>query len=434
MTGAAAVFGAGAAVTRAQAGQVTEPFAPDVSDLFTLRALQASLDRIATQKDLKSGGDGDRGTGLWLEKELRSSGYAVKRQAFQVPFFEPYLTKISWEGSELPLVAQAIVVTTGPGGLTAPLTFWSEWEPDLQVAGKIAVISLPYGRHSSIHARNIQLRIESARAGGAVAVILVTLGPTGEVVRLNVDPDRPVTDIPVALAAPNDAAGLLDAAARGVTARLIIDGEQGKREAFNLIGRRRGKGKTLIISTPRSGWGPCMGERGPGIASFVALSKSLVHRFPRTDLVFVATSGHEYENLGGRLFIDQQAPDPSEVSLWVHLGDGFAARDWHEVGRQLVALGTPDSNRFLVGTEDLLPILRSRFKGMAGLERAYPSSFGATGELGEVLEAGYTRAFGVFGAHRFHHVATDGPDKTNAVFVRPVARAILGAIEDTLIS
>ena len=425
--------GASLCASPAISGEVTEPFAPDVSDLYTLRALQASLDRVATQKDLITGGPGDLGTGQWLEKEMRGAGYGVQRQNFRAPFYEEYLTKVSWNGGELSLVAQPIVATTGPSGLTAPLTFWSDWEPAAQVEGRIAVIMLPFARHSSLHAPNIEMRLTAAHQAGARAIILITLGPTGEVIRLDATPEGPVVPIPVALAAPNGAAGLLDAAAKGMTARLIVDGESSTRETFNLIGRRKGKGKTLVVSTPRSGWGPCVGQRGPAIATFVALAKSLPERFPRTNLIFLATSGQEYNNMGGKLFLKQHAPAPEDTVLWVHLGSGFAARDWHEVGAQLAALRSADTQRFLVGSENLLPMLRRRFRGQPGLERAYPAAFGAPDEMGEVLAAGYEQAFGLFGAHRFHHVASDGPDKTNAVFVRPVARAVLGAIEDALL-
>src|SRR3546814_19058828 len=50
---------------------------------------------------------------------------------------------------------------------------------------------------------------------------------------------------------------------------------------------------------------------------------------------------------------------------------------------------------------------RAIFKGLPGLEMAYPSSEGVAGELSEVVKAGYPYHAGIFGAHRHHHAPTD---------------------------
>jgi len=41
------------------------------------------------------------------------------------------------------------------------------------------------------------------------------------------------------------------------------------------------------------------------------------------------------------------------------------------------------------------------------LKRHWPQAAAAAGELDEIFKAGYPRAFGIFGAHRFHHARTD---------------------------
>src|SRR3546814_19767975 len=50
---------------------------------------------------------------------------------------------------------------------------------------------------------------------------------------------------------------------------------------------------------------------------------------------------------------------------------------------------------------------RAIFKGLPGLEMAYPSSEGVAGELSEVVKAGYPYHAGIFGAQRPHHAPTD---------------------------
>ena len=56
---------------------------------------------------------------------------------------------------------------------------------------------------------------------------------------------------------------------------------------------------------------------------------------------------------------------------------------------------------------ELLPLARQLFAGHAGLEAPYSNVDVAAGELTEILAAGYKPAAGVFGVHRFHHVAGD---------------------------
>jgi hypothetical protein len=58
------------------------------------------------------------------------------------------------------------------------------------------------------------------------------------------------------------------------------------------------------------------------------------------------------------------------------------------------------------------------------LEAAYPTSAGAAGELGEVVQRGYAPAFGLFAAHRFHHVAQDRLDKTDPAWIDAAIQAL----------
>jgi hypothetical protein len=111
---------------------------------------------------------------------------------------------------------------------------------------------------------------------GALAAMLVTTGPTGEAIALNVSATKPGFQKPVAVLAPKDAAPFVAAATAGESATLIVDAEVGRRPAYNLIARLdRGAAKTLIVSTPRSGWFTCAAERGAGVAVWLSLAHGL---------------------------------------------------------------------------------------------------------------------------------------------------------------
>jgi hypothetical protein len=267
-------------------------------------------------------------------------------------------------------------------------------------------------------------------------VVLVTNGPTGEQIGLNVSLKQPPFERPVATLAPREAAPFIAAAEAGHAAKLTVDGKGGgaaRRSAFNLIGRLdRKAAKTLILSTPRSGWFTCAAERGSGLAVWLALAHWLARGSHAVNLELLATSGHEYEYLGGERFLAERATKPAQTRMWVHIGASLAARDWHELGPRLLPLPSADSQRVLTATADVLPRVRAAFKGITGLEATYEATRAmAGGELVNVIEAGYATAIGEYGGHRYFHTPGDDLRCASGDLVAPVAaayRKALGAI------
>ena len=93
-------------------------------------------------------------------------------------------------------------------------------------------------------------------------------------------------------------------------------------EAVNVARRlvRNEEADWSVISTPSSGWFTCAGERGPGIAALLALAEWAHARPDSLHYLFVATSGHELDFLGARLFHEAQlAPPPERTQVWLHL-------------------------------------------------------------------------------------------------------------------
>src|SRR6185436_20491410 len=104
--------------------------------------------------------------------------------------------------------------------------------------------------------------ITAAFTAGAKAAVVITNGPTGKVIALNADGRAPMFDRTVAMLAPENAGPFLAAAMRRAPATMFVRGNGGRRPAFNFVGRiNRGKPRWLVISTPRSGWFGCAGER-----------------------------------------------------------------------------------------------------------------------------------------------------------------------------
>lgn len=402
--------------------------AGSVNDVFDPGQVARDLTRYASFGVKASGGVGDQASGAWLADEIKRLGFRTQRQAIEVPFFEPRAVMLTLEAGAVDgLIAHAPVMVTPAGGLTARLVRLEPW-PDQSLTGAIAVARLPYGRWSGAHSPAVRKLLVAAAAQSAAAVVLITDGPTGEALALNAEADEAMA-FPVVTAGTKQGARLLAAAARGETGRLRIEGESGRRSAYNLIGSlERAAGRRLVVSTPRSGWFDCMGERGGGIAAWLGLARWASRECP-LDLTFVSTSGHEYENLGGHAFLKSAlAPRPEDTRLWAHLGAALAARDWHETEGQLGPLPSVDPQRFLIGRPALVSALRQTFKGQVGLEAAYGDEAGAAGELGEILAAGYERCFGILGAHRFHHARSDDMRCVDAGQVAATGRALLAAV------
>lgn len=121
-----------------------------------------------------------------------------------------------------------------------------------------------------------------------------------------------------------------------------MEGEGGEREAFNVIARLdRGHATDLVLSTPRSGWFACAGERGPGLAIWLLLADWLVGADLGVNVVLFCSSGHERGHAGVGRFLAEGAPTTGRTALWFHLGANCAARDWHEANRRLALCGAP---------------------------------------------------------------------------------------------
>lgn len=390
--------------------------------MFAPDRLFADVRAYAGAGNKRSGGVGDRWTADWTAKRLVDAGFAVERQAFDVPWFESGQVDLTMDDMRIALTAQPLVVQTPANGLTAPLRLADVPGP---LNGAIAVIRLPYRRWSTLVDRAVREPLADVLARGAGAVILVTTGPTGEALLLNAPADKPLSDRPLALLAPAKAAPVIEAARHGRGATLMVSGKGGQRTAENIIGRRLcGADRPwLVVSTPRSGWTDCAGERGPGIAIWLALADWAPRVFPRHNLLFVSNSGHEYENLGASHLVEALGPPPAKTDLWLHLGANAATRDWQEMPGRLLPLPSADPYRFLMTSPDLVERARAIFVGQPGIEMVYPSSEGAAGELIEVVKAGYPRHAGIFGAHRHHHAAGDD---LSTIVAEPLAATARG--------
>jgi hypothetical protein len=389
----------------------------------------ADLDRYVGFGIKHAGGPGDTACGTWLTSEIETLGFRTEQQPVSVPYFLPARTELACGAARASVWPQPIVVPTPDEGVTGPLVrIDGAGRPAAPLAGAIALLELPYARYSTAIAKPVREPITAAFTAGAKAVVVITTGPTGKVIALNADGRKPMFAGPVALLAPADAGPFLASAIQGEQATLTVTGEGGRRPASNFIGRLdRGKAKWLAVSTPRSGWTQCAGERGGGIAAWLWMARWASKAVTSHNLAFICNTGHEYENLGAAEALKATAPRPADTDFWLHLGANVASQDWHELTGQV--LPGIDTQRFLSVSPALLPLARTSFAGHVGLEAPYSSDTLSAGEQIEILAAGYQRVAAVFGLHRYHHVLGDDARCVSAANVARTAMAFQKLVE-----
>lgn len=357
----------------------------------------------------RTGSPGNLRTLDWIDSRLSAIGFAVARQPVRYPDHDIRQALVQSGDVTIAGIAQHPVCPTGPDGLSLPLVLADDQAGPIDVKGRIAVIRLPHARHSSIMEGRTARPIRAAIDAGAAGLVLVTRGPSAEALALNAPVDHPVATVPALVVAPRDATPLIAAAARGAVGRLLVDAVPAIASSANLVARRPGRGRTIVVTTPLSGWFACAGERGSGVAAFLRIATTLAERYPDADLLFGGLVGHEREYVGGDLFVAERAPPPDAVRLWVHIGAGFAARDWHEVSdTQLMPLPSTDAQRYLLAPAAWIDTLRPSVRGLPGFESPYPATVeNGAGEARHIMERGYMRMITTIGAHRLHHSRKD---------------------------
>ena len=406
----------------------TTAFSAD-ADGFEAARLEADMVHYSGLGIHQTGGAGDLATGDWIAARMAQMGLVVDRMPIDAPFFEPLVCQIGFGSETVPGLPQFPVTPTLGAGLAAPLAIRRDASDDAGLKGKIAVLQLPYARHSSLMSPPVEAAFRAAAAASARGIVAITNGPSGEALALNA-PDGPVFGaLPAIVVGPRAARPLVAAALAGAPATLTLTGKGGRRTSANIIGERKGTGRRVVITTPLSGWFNCAAERGSGIAAFLAIIPWLLKAHPDVHLTCAGMVGHEFENLGSEAFIEHRAPKPDEVDLWLHFGAGYASRDWHD-GDRLSPQGTADGQRYLLVSPEMMTLVKPHMAGLPGFGSPFPATVaGAAGEAKTILSAGFQRVIANFGSHRLHHAQTDLPNATTGELIATTVRATRNAVD-----
>jgi hypothetical protein len=377
-----------------------------------------------------SGTPGDLAAAKWIGARLSDAGFAVNKVDFPVPMFDAQFAELQVGNKRIAIMPQPIVVSTPANGITArPLLIRDKFDAK-SAAGRIAVIVLPYGRHAAIFSGAVKPLLDAVVPQKPAAIIIVTTGPTGSIIALNTRL-KPMADVPIALMAPGDLPVVAEAAAEGRSMTLFVTGTSRTGTSCNIIARRIAGPKWLALSTPRSGWGACVGERAPGTAAFLELCRWAAIRYSDHSLFAINAGGHEYDFIGTHTSLSE-GPPPAQTRIWTHLGAGLATRDAFEVlNRNGELLSSADPQRAMMVSHSLMADAARAFKGLAGYEKPI-EVVGGAGELSSIIDRGYTNAFAGLGIHRWCHAEDDTIDKVDAALLEPVVEAHRAVIESAV--
>jgi hypothetical protein len=369
------------------------------------------------------GSSGDRATADWIASELQTAGFRVE--------FQPVVLKRQYVVER----AQAEV-----GGTSVEVTpFW--WPPedkaafhlsapvarDGDISGKILLLELPYDRGAYLGAVHREA-IAQAAARGPLAIVLMIGNPANDRFAYNVTQEDAPWPVPVMVVAGKTRTLFESAINSGSPVTIDVAGHYERDVAGrNVVARLgSGSGPTIVVSTPMTGWYACVCERGPGIANFLALARTVAAEKLPGDFVFVATAGHEIGHGGMEVFLQHGAPPPQDTLAWVHFGSSNACYAFTDGAEELVRTAQPDDERYIVLSPSAIGIVDETFAAIKAKKLVAQKQ--AVGELRDVHAAGYANFLGMAGLHRFFHTPADDLNSTGPDILEPVARAFADAV------
>jgi hypothetical protein len=383
-------------------------------------ALYADVKTYARLGEHRTGTAGDNATTAWLDRALRAAGYAVERQGFDYPVFDLVRSDLTLGGRTIGGFPYWTPGTTPAAGVTGPLSLTGG-------PGTVMLVDLPVGAGAGLDAPPPKL-ISDAVATTPAAVVAVTESALGLMAALNRNPRAPPWPMPVLLVAGAEAAALKAAAGAGERATVRLVGTTTTRRAENVIGRRVRPGKQVVVSTPKSGWLHCAGERGSGVAIWLGLARWLAASSDH-NITVVAASGHEFDGYGGDRFTEHLAPKPADTRLWVAIGANVAVYDFALRDGKIVRQAGPPASRTLGCSGALLGAAAKAFAGQRGYEKPLDlDTQNAPGELGHFRALGYRPLVGLVAASGLHHTRRDLADVTDSAMLAPVARGLQAII------
>jgi hypothetical protein len=367
----------------------------------------------------RAGDLGERRTADWLSRRLSALGYQTQVDPVPIQTLLNPGGRLTISGKTTELFPQWLPPVGALGtAIKAPLL---PLEAETRTPA-IRILSSP-AKNSANWVPAFDALVRDAVDKNAVALVIAVDHAADGLYVCNQHAHSPFS-IPVGLCARADLSALgqaarLRAVGSQTEALFQLEGQMKKTKALNVIGRKPGKGRTLVISTPLTGWFHCGGERGPGIALWLRTAAQLARQ--PNPVLMLGTGSHEIGHLGMEYALAHRtAPSPADVALWLHFGASLGAT-------RLDARYNFKSVQALVGLPETEALAKAT---LSALIPFYLTGNGKTlGEAGQIIGAGYNRFIGLSGFFPTFHTAEDRGEAIDFGTLEAIAKAANALIQ-----
>lgn len=274
-----------------------------------------------SQGDHRTATEGDAAAADWLAKEARKAGAEATLESFELSRVDPRACYVSIQSRRIegvPLFDATFTDDVGVTGRVGPL-------------GSDAEIGLTESEPARLTEPGIESRravLTEVRQSRHKAVVLITRGSRPGLFLLNAPAFGKPFGPPTLQISSAEAAWLHEQAKARTQVTVVANAQRTPARASNVTATIPGSDPSLapvVVSTPRSGWWRCAGERGGGLACWLEVVRAVALLKPRRDCIFAAYSGHEVSWLGMQDYLRRRPDLVRKADLWLHFGANIGA-------------------------------------------------------------------------------------------------------------
>lgn len=388
-----------------------ESAGPGAGDASVEERIVRFLQAYDAQGNHRTATAGDVAAGEWLGALLREMGAAPRFEEFGLDRVDPqsaYLKVAKGRIDGVPAFDAAFTDAAGVRGRLGALG------SDAEIA---LVESDPYVLLEP--QREQRSAIAQARASKHKAVVVLTRGASPGLYLLNAISFMKPLGPPMLQVSSVESPRLKALASDGAEALLVAQVLRTPARATNVTVLVEGRDRELapmVVSTPRSGWWQCTGERGGGIACWLETVRAAVNGKPDRDVLFAAFSGHEVGFIGIEDYVQRRPGLYRKAHAWFHLGANVG------VAHQPSLVSVSD--------DSLRQGLARAFEAEGtAIDHVAGPEVPVRGEAGAIRRGGARYLTIVGGTDFFHHPADRWPEAvdvgTLAAYARGIANEVL---------
>jgi hypothetical protein len=305
----------------ASASSPSRLFADDNAGGTVERRVAALVQAYDNQGDHRTATEGDIAAANWFLGEARKAGAEGTLESFELSRIEPRTCYVNVNNRRIegvPLFDATFTDEIGVSGRVGPL-------------GSEAEIGLTESEPSRLTDPGSESRravLTEVRQSRHKAVVLITHGRHPGLFLLNAPAFTTPSGPPTLQVSSAEADWLHEQAKARAHVTVVAKVDRIPSRASNVTAKVAGSDPRLspvVVSTPRSGWWRCTGERGGGIACWLEAVRAVACTKPRRDCLFAAFSGHEISWLGMQDYLRRRPDVVRKAHLWLHFGANIGA-------------------------------------------------------------------------------------------------------------